>query len=254
MPIDPGTLGGYDIVLAISQEAVNRQLEALYLTEVDPPILNGPKYLIDHEMHFHQKFESGAFARWGIDGYVCCPKVDFGGGTIDDTDDVYRVARITFKFRKAEKDELSRKDREEGKLEDSVYRFLVIDGVDEETGMPKSRLEERIINGMEISWEAVVARKEIANVMNRKLDLQIVPVIPVTLLTALEKLSTRPPTRRAQSQSAKSYPMSSRSSSQQMFSEYQPSSVRLRVVVSLVHSPSSTQTENCSAPNQACQS
>ena len=57
MPIDQGTLAGYDQLLSISQEAVNRQLQVLYLTEIEPPLPDGPTHLINHEMHFHLKKE-----------------------------------------------------------------------------------------------------------------------------------------------------------------------------------------------------
>jgi hypothetical protein len=53
MPIDQGTLQGYDQLLSISQEVINRQLVTLYHTPVHPPINNGPKFLINHELNFH---------------------------------------------------------------------------------------------------------------------------------------------------------------------------------------------------------
>lgn len=153
------------MVISISQEAVNRQLEQLYLTEVDPPIPNGPKYLIDHEMH-HRRDKLGNPAKAGLDGYICCPKMDFGGEQIADENDKFRVAHIRFKFRAAEDDELTPADIAAGKSKHSVFRYLVEipDQYDDE-GIPKRKLESRIIDGMEVSWQAVVAKKELKDVM-----------------------------------------------------------------------------------------
>ena len=167
MPIDPGTLAGYDQLLSISQEAVNRQLKTLYMTEVEPPIPNGPTHLINHEMHFHAKraTTSGKMitSRDGLDGYVCCPQIEFGGETILDNVDKYRMAVIKFKFRKAEDWEIDHDKEQKGKRADSVLTYKQVADQDE-NGNDIYEYPEVIINGWEISWVAQIDRKDIKDV------------------------------------------------------------------------------------------
>jgi hypothetical protein len=168
MPIDPGTLAGYDQLISISQEAVNRQLKILYLTEVDPPIPNGPTHLINHEMHFHAKTATRSgktiTSRDGLEGYVCCPQIDFSGGTISDSADKYRMAVIKFKFRKLEDWELDDDDKAKGKRADSVLIYKQLADQDE-YGNDIYEFPEVIINGWEISWVAQIDKQDIQNVL-----------------------------------------------------------------------------------------
>lgn len=168
MPIDPGTLAGYDQLLSISQEAINRQLKTLYLTEVDPPMPDGPQYLINHEMHFHVKKQlpngKGVVnAREGLDAFVCCPQVDFGGETITDKADKYRQAIIKFKFRRAEDWEITDEERKKSRTEDSVLVYKELYDQDED-GNDRFRYPEVVINGWEISWSVLIDRQDIQDV------------------------------------------------------------------------------------------
>ncbi|EPS34735.1 hypothetical protein PDE_09699 [Penicillium oxalicum 114-2] len=165
MGIDAGTLGGFDLALAISQEAVNVQLEKLYDTEVEAPVPGGPKYLIDHEFHLHSvvvtKKQERKVSRKGLDAFVYCPKIDFQG----DTQSSSGIARVTYKFRRALPGEVSAKDLAAGVLEDSVIRYQIADDIDE-NGNTIYINAEKIINEWEMSWEAVVTKKEMKDVMN----------------------------------------------------------------------------------------
>lgn len=145
---------------------MNRQLKVLYLTEADPPVPNGPKHLINHEMHFHVKKQTSTgkmiTARDGLDGWVCCPRVEFGAQSVKDEQDKYRIAVIRFKFRRAEDDELTKEQIAQGKR-DSVLVYKQIKGQDDD-GNDLYSYPEIVINDWEISWEAMIDRKDIQNV------------------------------------------------------------------------------------------
>ncbi|KAG5796115.1 hypothetical protein H9Q69_004848 [Fusarium xylarioides] len=170
MPIEPGTLAGFDQLLTISQEAVNAQLEVLYNTEVDPPIKDGPTHLINHELHFHakKKLSSGkeVIAKDGLDGWILCPKVEFGGQKVTDEVDKYRLAVIRFKFRKAEDWEL---DDNPGKNRDSVFRYKEVVDQDED-GRDVFEWPEVVINGWEISWRVLIDSQNIQDVMSELIN------------------------------------------------------------------------------------
>jgi hypothetical protein len=75
MGVDTGTVGGYDAMVSISNEAILKQLEVLYETEVKPYVVGGPKYLIDRELHLHETLNFGKPFRVGIDRYICCLQI-----------------------------------------------------------------------------------------------------------------------------------------------------------------------------------
>jgi hypothetical protein len=163
MPFDPGTLEGYDQVISISQEAINRQLEVLYQTELDQPTPNGARHLINHEMHFHKRIteeENEWVEEQGIDAYVCCPRIELGGETVTDKGERFRVAVIRFKFRQREEWEAG-EDTE--KPRDSIlcyeYKRLV------RGERPNLEYPYVIINDWEISWETLIASEDIQSVM-----------------------------------------------------------------------------------------
>ncbi|KAF3930369.1 hypothetical protein ABW20_dc0108898 [Dactylellina cionopaga] len=167
MPLEAGTLQGYDQLVAISQEAIQAQLEVLYNTEIDPPLQNGPKYLINHEMHFHEQKMSSKTKKMitlkkGIDAYICCPRVEFGGISVTDETDKYRVAVIRFKFRAAEEWEISDEEARQGRQKNSI--FIYEDKDEDDEGNEISIYPEVNINDWEISWEAQIDKKNIQNV------------------------------------------------------------------------------------------
>ena len=168
MGIDAGTLHGYDLVIAISQEAIDLQLEKLYGTEVSNPVPGGPKFLIDHELHLHEKVpvEGGQMIqlRTGLDAFVYCPKIDLCG---DSTQPNNNVAKVKFKFRRAEPGEVTERERLDGKSEDSILTHEVFKGYDRR-GKPDYDEKQEVINEWEISWEATVTKQEIADVLKGK--------------------------------------------------------------------------------------
>jgi hypothetical protein len=156
----------YSQLLSISQEAVNTQLKVLYLTEVENPAPGGPKNLINHEMHFHAKRQTKAgktiISREGLDAWVCCPQVEFGGQSIVDKQDKYRTAVIRFKFRRASEFELTEDQIKAGQGDSVLVYKQVVDQDDE--GNNKYEYPEVVINGWEISWEATIDKQDIENV------------------------------------------------------------------------------------------
>ncbi len=169
MPFDPGTLQGFDQLLSISQEAIQQQLKMLYVTEVDPPIKNGPTHLINHEMSFHlsaihPKTGKTYFQKDGIDAYVCCPKIELGGQSMNDEEgeDKYRIAVIRFKFRKAEDWEVTEEQVEAGKKRDSIFTYELT--YPDDDGNYVTEYPEININGWEISWDTLLDRKDIQDV------------------------------------------------------------------------------------------
>ncbi|ORX98813.1 hypothetical protein BCR34DRAFT_628298 [Clohesyomyces aquaticus] len=136
----------------------------MYLTEVDPPIKDGPKHLINHEMSFHlsgvnPKTGKTFFHKDGIDAYVCCPQLELGGQSIKSLEDPdkYRIAVIRFKFRQAEDWEVSA-----GQRRDSV--FIYKDVFQDDEGVDRVEYPEVNINGWEVSWNTLLDRKDIQDV------------------------------------------------------------------------------------------
>lgn len=103
----------------LSQEAINEQFVVLYDTPIKKAIPNGPT---------------------GIDAYVCCPKIKFGGQSISDDKDKYRMAVIRFKFREA-----NLKEIKAGKKKDSIFTYKSAIGVNAD-GDPRYIYPEVVIN------------------------------------------------------------------------------------------------------------
>ncbi|EHK96088.1 hypothetical protein M7I_8223 [Glarea lozoyensis 74030] len=175
MPIAPGTLSGFDQLLSVSQEAIQHQLKLLYLTEIDPPIKDGPKHLINHEMSFHlsgvnPKTQKTFFHKDGLDTYVCCPQLELGGQSIKSLEDPdkYRIAVIRFKFRKAEDWEVTDEEVEAGKRRDSVFIYKNV--YQDDDGEDRVEYPEVVVNGWEISWETLLDRRDIQDVFKGPAD------------------------------------------------------------------------------------
>ena len=174
MEIDTGTVGGYDAMVSISNEAILRQLEVLYDTEVKPYVVGGPKYLIDRELHLHETLDSGKPSRKGIDGYISCPQILLNPAHAT-TGAASQTARIAFKFRQGTKKEIERIQKEAEAAEkqkksedqkavstptDSLYTYLKTN--DDET----TELKTATINRWEMSWDVLVTEKEVPDVMS----------------------------------------------------------------------------------------
>lgn len=157
MAVTPGTIAEFDIILSISEEAINRQLNLLYdkkieiddlpvPTEVENAAPAAPaQYLINHDLEIHLKDEDGELDMTaGISGHIKCPKISF---TDVPAPNDFRTARMSFTFERVEGIEKP----------DSTYTRWV-------KGKPKSTP----INGWTMSWLVKLGRNDIQNVMEGK--------------------------------------------------------------------------------------
>jgi hypothetical protein len=166
------SLSGYDIVIAISEETINAQLEKLYSTPIEPGRLPPPSmvknykpmpatgHLINHNFVLHalnqkKSIESGkeVYRADGIDGFIHSPKVRFRRSVADPTG-----ADVTSKFKKAHIEMTFKKDNQTGKS--SILSYF-----DPED--PGS-LSELILDGHTICWSVKIARRDVEDVMNSK--------------------------------------------------------------------------------------
>ncbi|KAI0402759.1 hypothetical protein F4802DRAFT_599720 [Xylaria palmicola] len=169
-----GTISGFDIVLSLSEEAINKQLQKLYDTPVDdnkplpPPLeidkfgtLEPTKYLINRRLSVHFLNEKQTRLqgkrvnrRDGIDAYINCPKVRFRPPVAMDTktDPVrkYRTASIEITFTKDEQGE------------DSKLLYF-----DPET---PGELESYILTGKTMSWAVNVAQQNVDEVLTNLIE------------------------------------------------------------------------------------
>ncbi|KUJ19605.1 uncharacterized protein LY89DRAFT_496240 [Mollisia scopiformis] len=164
----PGTLAEYDIILSISEEAINRQFQILYDKKIDekggalppPPGMEQDgvappppsKYLINHELEIHLA-EEGLSGQPEIDyesgiiGHTKCPKVSFkDSGTSN-------KGRISFEFERVET----------AKEPDSVFKYWVGKGKAAET-------RSQVINGYTMSWEVNLGQKNIQDIAGELLN------------------------------------------------------------------------------------
>ncbi|ORX91991.1 hypothetical protein K493DRAFT_409035 [Basidiobolus meristosporus CBS 931.73] len=164
----PGTLAGYDIVLSVSEEAVNAQLQKLY----DTPITRGPlplptkmkgyaplpqtQYLINHDFSLHELTKSGAPRKDGIEAHIACPKVRFRAPPESTGAVCHRSAYLELIFRRDE-------SAPEGK-KDSVFTFWNTDGDD------GPFLDKQVINDYTVTWQVNLGRKHISDVQKDLLD------------------------------------------------------------------------------------
>lgn len=162
----PGSLAEYDIILSISEEAINRQFDLLYKKKIPdggalppPPgmeaegVASPPpaKYLINHDLEIHIAdegltgeaeidYEAGIFA------HIKCPKVSFkDSGTSN-------KGRIMFEFEGVEG----------AKEPDSLFRYWVGKGKNAET-------RSQNINGYTMSWEVNVGQHNIQDIAAGKI-------------------------------------------------------------------------------------
>jgi hypothetical protein len=154
MHVTPGTLAEFDIVLSISEEAINRQLRLLYDKKIDDDDLPVPteieglapaaqaKYLINHDLEIHTRNDHGETnMEGGISGHITCPKISF---TDVPSPNDFHTARISFQF-----------ECVEGAAKpNSTY-------TEWSNMMPR----RTTIDGWTVSWLVEIGRKEINNVM-----------------------------------------------------------------------------------------
>ncbi|KAF3904729.1 hypothetical protein ABW20_dc0100609 [Dactylellina cionopaga] len=165
------SLKGYDTVIQVSQEAIQKQLGVLWGTKVKKPTPNGPRHLIDHEFNLHTmidaKKKDGTVerrtSREGFDGYVNCPTIDFTGYAVG-FDERYTTAKVSFTFTTADK-VFKPVDIPKGKDHNSFFTFLE-KYFDEELGAEQLRKVPININGWTISWKGIVAQKSIDDILD----------------------------------------------------------------------------------------
>lgn len=168
----PHTLAGYDVVLSVSVEAVNNQMQFLYNKELPDDRLPPPQELegqeplppaqhfINHHFQIFPKDpeeeedddedegvtsgESDNSDREGIDGHILAPRVAMHPNKPG-------VVILTLRFHRDETviDESKR---------DSVLQLW-------RRGKRKPQIKRTVINGWTLSWESSVAQKDIDDVV-----------------------------------------------------------------------------------------
>ncbi|KAF4428350.1 ankyrin repeat-containing [Fusarium acutatum] len=152
-----GTLSEFDIVLSISQEAINRQFKKLYNTPIDqkeplppppgleelgiaPPVKS--KYLINHDLEIHV-MEGGELDNdSGIVGHIQSPTIDLHSSSKPNT------ARVSLTFERVEGAERP----------DSVFNYWFGKG-------KKAEIKSFIINGWTMTWEVKLGQANIKNML-----------------------------------------------------------------------------------------
>lgn len=160
----PGTIAEYDVVLSISEEAINRQFELLYKTPVDKLALPPPpgmeergaappppsKYLINHDLEIHIAApmpggKSDIDYDEGIFGHIKPPRVSFKESGSENK------ARVTLEFERVE----SFNDEDK---KDSIFAQWVGRG-------PNAKIESTTINGWTMSWDVRLGQTNIQDIM-----------------------------------------------------------------------------------------
>jgi hypothetical protein len=155
---DLGSIAGYDLVLAISEEAINHQLQLLYDHEIPSDDLSPPtlvdgaapppqaNYLINHNLSIHLKDpDTGEVLPTGIDGHIACPKISFPA------DPNHRLAQVTITFKSDEK----------ATVHDSIYTYWDVSGM-------QPKIKKQNINGFTMSWQVDLTRQDIQDVQKGK--------------------------------------------------------------------------------------
>ena len=178
---DSDTLRGYDMVVSISEDAINKQFQYLWETPIPPKLVPKPvslagfeappraKYYINHDISIHARqyrtYESLSAALRpkerpanglipftlsdGIDGHILAPTVSFCAQGDKSRD--FRSVRITLKF--------FRDETAPDGLKDSTItyfdKYLRIDC-------------KAVINDCTVTWLANIGSADIENIMDGK--------------------------------------------------------------------------------------
>jgi hypothetical protein len=170
----PDTIAGYDIVVGVSEESVNAQLQKLYDTPIASASLPPPRqlakfkplpaseHLINRRLSLHMlnalKSSPGkpVYQKKGIDGHIKCPKLRFRPSLeakiSDDPAAMYKKAHVEITFERNE-------NAPAGTEKDSVLVYL-----DSEEDPPAYK--NMVINGYTIAWTVKIARRDVQDVMN----------------------------------------------------------------------------------------
>jgi hypothetical protein len=163
----PGTFAGFDLVVSISEEAINTQFLKLYSTKLDTGRLIPPsklkkfkplppsEHLINHQLSLHllnkktSTPEKPVYRRTGIDGFIECPKVRFRPEEYDSAAgnavDKYKKAYLEIKFK-----------QNEVTGADSTMTYLDPDSEENATIS---------LNGCTMVWGVKIGSKDVGNVM-----------------------------------------------------------------------------------------
>ncbi|KAJ3535988.1 hypothetical protein NM208_g6909 [Fusarium decemcellulare] len=186
-----GTLSEFDIVLSISEEAINRQFKKLYDTKIDqggplppPPGLEDlgvappvkTEYLINHDLQIHlaEMGDNGPEVDYeaGIVGHIRSPKIDLHNTSTPNT------ARISLTFEQVDGTETP----------NSVYNYWVGKG-------RNAKIKTTVINEWTMSWEAKLGQANIKNIVEELIEpakSNTKPeVLHPKLLSALDKVSSK---------------------------------------------------------------
>lgn len=160
-----GSLKGYDIVLSVSEEAINQQLQKLYDTKITkglpPPTklkdfvqLPQPKHLINHDFSLHAYYQDEDDKEFyedpnGIDGHIEAPKLRFRPRDQSDESAKFRKAHVELTFKR---DEAAPEGKKDSLLSYTPKRA---------GAKPKSM----IINGYTISWQVNIAQQKMVDVV-----------------------------------------------------------------------------------------
>ncbi|WVW86701.1 hypothetical protein I302_108755 [Kwoniella bestiolae CBS 10118] len=113
---------GFDHLMPPSQGMIQRQLHTLYDTPIPNPINNGPRHLINHQVNWLKTSDESTPEKQIIDqqlqGYIHCPEVKFLN---DEKDGERTLVRIKYKFRHADKGEVTPEQTKEGRRMNSVF-------------------------------------------------------------------------------------------------------------------------------------
>lgn len=162
----PNTLNEFDIVLSLTEAALNAQFLHLFLTEIDDEESSEDdtsqqtitKYLIDHTF----TLKASAKSKAGIFGHIECPRVDMNLG---DGNDKKRTVRIVIKFLHNKPGTTGDKDAgipAYDPIFDSVFKYWDSDDDDRQ-------LISKAINGWSFAIEANLGKADIQDIEARYL-------------------------------------------------------------------------------------
>ena len=166
------TIAGFDSVIStLKKRSTNKQLEVLCKTPVKEPEKDGPKFLIDHEMHFHRLLKKKnpggrAPSKDELDAYVSSPIIDFSGEKLLDKNDRMTSTVISSTFRRS----LKSVGPDPSDV-DSVYK--VRKEVINDDGDPEVTYDTVVINGWTMSLEGKLGQKDIAQTLHGSTQISV---------------------------------------------------------------------------------
>ncbi|RDW57743.1 hypothetical protein BP5796_12544 [Coleophoma crateriformis] len=141
-----------DLVLSISAESVQKQIQALYNTLIE----DTGEYVIPRVLEIRKPKEGGGYYKTGLVAYCECPTIDFSGDKMTKSNTAkYTTARISFKLKKNPKTGA-----------DAVINYF---SEKEEGIVPE------VINDYTMGWEINVGFKNIQQILQDVVNRSNVP-------------------------------------------------------------------------------